>query len=349
MSPATVLYAPNVHTGGGLVLLRGLLDAWPAGRRRIALLDQRARDDLVVPPGTETSWVNATLSSRFAAERRLAAITSPGDTVLCFHGLPPLLSNRGHVIVFQQNRNYLGLNPLSDYAPRTALRLALERLISLRLRHRVHEYIVQTPSMARSLSRWYGPRCPPVRVLPFIDQRPLRPAAQARDYDFVYVADGEAMKNHTRLLEAWRLLAVQGVRPSLALTLGPRDAALAAAIDALRDQHGLRVSNLGHLARSEVMALYARSGALIFPSTSESFGIPLVEASHLGLPIVAAELDYVRDACSPVQTFDPLSPVSIARAVRRFLHDAEPPLAIAEPGSLWAALAAAPPPANGAA
>jgi hypothetical protein len=34
----------------------------------------------------------------------------------------------------------------------------------------------------------------------------------------------------------------------------------------------------------------------------------------------------VRDVCAPVQTFDPASAVSIARAVQRFLGPAEPPL-----------------------
>jgi glycosyltransferase involved in cell wall biosynthesis len=58
---------------------------------------------------------------------------------------------------------------------------------------------------------------------------------------------------------------------------------------------------------------------MIFPSILESFGLPLVEASLMGLPIISSELDYVRDVCVPVQTFDPHSPVSIARAVKRFL------------------------------
>ncbi|MGO7969159.1 hypothetical protein ACC720_38425, partial [Rhizobium ruizarguesonis] len=34
------------------------------------------------------------------------------------------------------------------------------------------------------------------------------------------VASGEAHKNHINLLEAWRILAEYGHRPSLALTLG---------------------------------------------------------------------------------------------------------------------------------
>jgi glycosyltransferase involved in cell wall biosynthesis len=50
----------------------------------------------------------------------------------------------------------------------------------------------------------------------------------------------------------------------------------------------------------------------------------LLEAASCGLPIVAAECDYVRDVVTPVETFDPESAVSIARAVRRFLGSPEP-------------------------
>ena len=338
----TVLHAPNVHTGGGVVLLQGLLATWPATGPRTAVMDARARALLQVPQGVRVHWVQATVPSRLRAERTLQAACRPGDTALCFHGLPPLLRCAARVVVFQQNRNYLGLNPLWEFSARTGTRMAFERFVSTRFRHRVAEYIVQTPTMARQLVRWYGPGCPPVRVLPFIDAWPTPPSGLAVKWDFVYVADGEAMKNHGRLLDAWQLLATQGLRPSLALTLGPRDAALAAHIDALRLQFDLNVVNLGHIARADVLKLYTQSRALIFPSRSESFGLPLVEAGHLGLPIVAAELDYVRDVCVPVQTFDPLSAESMARAVRRFLGEPEAPVPVGEPQALWAALKAAP-------
>ena len=60
----------------------------------------------------------------------------------------------------------------------------------------------------------------------------------------------------------------------------------------------------------------------------ESFGLPLIEAKYHGLPILASELDYVRDVVAPVETFNPDSPISIARAVRRYLGNTEPPLQV---------------------
>ena len=56
--------------------------------------------------------------------------------------------------------------------------------------------------------------------------------------------------------------------------------------------------------------------------------MPLIEARRIGLPILASELDYVRDVLDPEEVFDPDSPVSIARAVKRFMKIKQLPLPI---------------------
>ena len=50
-----------------------------------------------------------------------------------------------------------------------------------------------------------------------------------------------------------------------------------------------------------------------------TFTPPLIEAKYLNLPVLAGELDYIRDLIDPIQTFDPNSSISIYRAVKRFL------------------------------
>jgi glycosyltransferase involved in cell wall biosynthesis len=320
-----ILFAPNVNTGGGLVLLQALLSdpQLPPGPM---FLDARAADRLVLPQGSDVRWVRPRVSDRFGAERALANTARAEDLVVCFHGLPPIFRSAARVVVFLQNRLYLSQNPLSDYPWRTATRIAIERTISRVFRHRVSRYVVQTPSMRRALLAWHGGQ-PVVSVCPAVDKQiaALRPSHEtpAVVRDFIYVADGVGHKNHARLLDAWRLLAAEGLRPSLALTLGERDQALVKVVEeaALRD--GLNITNLGQIGRESTFEAYRSSRAMVFPSTAESFGLPLIEASRLGLPIVASELDFVRDVCDPVQTFDPNSAVSIARAVRRFLGDKE--------------------------
>ena len=114
--------------------------------------------------------------------------------------------------------------------------------------------------------------------------------------------------------------------PSLALTLSSRDALLLDWIKQQIETHSLKITNLGQLPHDKLLSIYGKSTALIFPSISESFGLPLIEACQVGLPILASELDFVRDVCEPQQTFDPNSPNSIARAVRRFIGQSDMPL-----------------------
>jgi glycosyltransferase involved in cell wall biosynthesis len=335
-----LLNAANVHTGGGFVLLRALMAAWPVDLQLAALLDIRAREHVMLPDGAHVMWVDASVGSRLKAEIYLRSKAKAEDVILCFHGLPPLLSNPAKTIVFLQNRLYLAPNLPPGYKLKTRLRLTAERFVSRIFRHRVTEYIVQTPSMRRAVLQWYGPSDsvqPAVRVLPFGEaQHPLpEQNGAAAVWDFVYVADGEAHKNHRTLLAAWQLLAQDGLHPSLALTLSTRDTLLKREVAALSEQAGLRISDLGHMPHENVLSLYATAKAMIFPSTSESFGLPLIEATHAGLPILASELDYVRDVCNPVETFDATSPVSIARAVKRFLKVPDPALHLRSPQEFW--------------
>ena len=339
-----VLYAPNIHTGGGLILLRTLLARWPrSGLELTVFLDSRAQDALPLPDGCRVHWVVASAASRLKAEFDLRRQASEaGSVVFCFHGLPPILPNRAKVIVFQQNRNYLGLNALRAFSLTTRIRLAFERLIGRSFRQRVTTYIVQTPTMERELTAWYrrgghSDSMPNVRVLPFMDDLTSAAAQPGSDavYDFVYVADGEAHKNHHTLLRAWTLLAEDGIRPTLALTLTPRDGSLRKEVGSANQDSNLAIVDLGLLPHGEVLALYRRTRALIFPSTSESLGLPLIEAARVGLSIRAGELDYVRDVCMPCETFDPSSPVSIARAVKRFLGISEFPISPCSPIAFW--------------
>jgi glycosyltransferase involved in cell wall biosynthesis len=342
-----LLYAPNVHTGGGLVLLQALLEAWPQQCPLTAWLDERARAILPLPSAGAIEWVRPTFASRLRAEFSLRASATPRDRVLCFHGLPPLLPTEAQPVVFLQNRHYLAELSLTKFSWRTRLRLRAEQFISKQFRHRVAAYWVQTPSMARSLQRWFGPGNVEINVLPFAVPFEATDERGDKDYDFVYVADGEAHKNHRTLVAAWVRLKQRGLAPSLALTLSHRDGVLKDWVASEARAHGLNIDDLGVVPHAEVSKLYGRSHALIFPSLSESFGLPLIEAGNLGLPILAGELDFVRDVSQPSETFDPSSPVSIERAVLRFLGKPEAPPKIASAADFLNQVMKSPIPSSG--
>ena len=97
--------------------------------------------------------------------------------------------------------------------------------------------------------------------------------------------------------------------------------------------NGHQASREEEVSHSLILSYLNNSNALIYPSLTESLGIPLLEAKSLDIPIVASELDYVRDISSPIQTFDPKSSISISRAVKRFLGKEGCSIKVEDPNS----------------
>ncbi len=272
-----------------------------------------------IPERIELIRVKPNLPSRLQAEWRLRRLASKEDIILCFGNLPPVFENPGLVYVFLQNRYLLQKRSFSELPLKLSARIIIERLW-LRSFLRNAELVVQTPSMATETETALGKR-PLVRPFATLVKETISSADGKLAYDLIYIASGEAHKNHRTLIEAWALLAQDGLRPSLALTLNPNSARpLLAWIKTMSKKHGLCVRNLGILDSKQLTELYGSATAMIYPSHFESFGLPLIEATNHNLPVLAPELDYVRDVCAPVETFDPNSAVSIARAVRRFLN-----------------------------
>lgn len=328
------IHAPNIHCGGGAVLLDDLLRAIPGRMAAAAVLDERMIVSAGLPGHVDIQRVRPSIGDRLSAEAWLSRHVSESDRVLCFGNLPPLFPSRGDVSVFLQNRYLIDDEaPLGALPLKSRLRLKMERAWLVSRRGNARRYFVQTPSMQRLAERQLGMR---VTCVPFVPEGVLGLASSRHPhgphrFDFLYVASGEAHKNHATLIRAWAILADEGLFPSLALTLsGSTAPGLVRHIEAQRASRGLDIHNLGVLPHDQVVGLYRESRALIYPSTFESFGLPLVEAKLAGLPVLAPELDYVRDVTDPAESFDPRSPVSIARAVKRFLQGGLPPV---EPGS----------------
>lgn len=321
-----LFYAPNVNVGGGLVLLRTLLDSIPQDFDCIAFLDARAKKKLSIPEGVKLVWVQPSFVSRLSAEIKLKRVSTADSVSFCFHGLPPLMPIPGRVYVYLQNRLLFGFDAFSSFPVRTRLRLKIESLILNWRVKLVDKFLVQTPSMAqaiRGLLVSKGLSSISVTLAPFIENGAgggelIEGDSRSRD-GFIYVADSMPHKNHLNLLLAWEILAREGLYPKLILTLDNSSPELFHRAQLGRDQFGVNVQCIGKLSHDHVMDNYRKAEALIFPSLTESFGLPLIEATQAGLSILASELDYVRDVCVPTETFDPHSPLSIARAVKRFI------------------------------
>lgn len=320
-----LLYAPNVHQGGGKTLLISLIKALKDDDVSL-VLDER----LDLPTGLlkrEVFWVKPTLASRLGFELRLNRLITEDTVVLCMGNLPPLFIKRGIQKVFVQNRYLVEEISLTSFPVKTRIRIMIERWW---LRFRVtgiDSFIVQTPTMQRLIKQAFGVEA---KAFPFlsIEMRsdlPIDRKINEKIYDFVYIASGEPHKNHKTLIYAWVALAKEGIFPSLCLTLDNKKFPLLCDwIISKAENNDLKVFLIGEYSHNDINKIYQQSETLIYPSLFESFGLPLIEAALLGLPVLASNKSYVSDVIVTSGVFDPHSFQDIANAVQKF--KAEPAL-----------------------
>ena len=103
---------------------------------------------------------------------------------------------------------------------------------------------------------------------------------------FVALGTIEPRKNHALLLDAWDAMGLQ--RPNLYFCgrRGWRNDEVFARLD--KGING--VVELPGLSDAGVAALLQGAQALVFPSLSEGFGLPLIEAAALGVPVICGDL-----------------------------------------------------------
>jgi len=320
-----ILVGYSSNSGGGRSGLFGLLKAIPADLRALALVDSRLKGEVIAPSHVELQFVAPTFLSRFFAERGLCNKMTKAATLLRLGSLPPLFRLRGRTFVFFENRHLLFGESLAKMPWSRKLRVWIERLWLHTFATHADTFVVQSQTVAEDLKKSLGRPNLEIRILPFQDWpggelQSQGSASSQKRVDFFYPSSGDPHKNHHNLVQAWIELAKEGHRPSLWVTLDPKvNCKLISEIESAVQSHKLQILNKGTLSPSLLQLAYLESRAVIFPSNCESFGRPLAEAQLFQLPVLASELDFVRDLFEPAQTFDPSSPRSIARAVKRHL------------------------------
>ena len=112
---------------------------------------------------------------------------------------------------------------------------------------------------------------------------------------FVALGTIEPRKNHALLLDIWDHFGTGPDTPRLFIIGGRGWAApeVFARLDALPPDHPVKL--LTGLSDPAVMAILAKAAALLFPSRAEGFGLPVVEAAALGVPVITSNLPVIKE------------------------------------------------------
>jgi glycosyltransferase involved in cell wall biosynthesis len=92
-------------------------------------------------------------------------------------------------------------------------------------------------------------------------------------------------------------------------------------IQELNVQESVRLT--GWIPRAELLDLYARAQAFVYPSTFEGFGMPVLEAMAAGVPVACSDIPPLREVAGDAALFfDPLAESAISEALDRVVGDA---------------------------
>lgn len=147
-------------------------------------------------------------------------------------------------------------------------------------------------------------------------EHPDTPPSLDRATDNLLLASGQRRphKNWDRLVRALALVE-EDVRPRLVITGGRGEDPLAPVV--AETGMGDWVELRGWVDDDELADLRSRARAMAFPTLAEGFGLPILEAMVLGLPVIASDLPVLREVGGDAALwFDPYDLDSIADAIR---------------------------------
>lgn len=143
-------------------------------------------------------------------------------------------------------------------------------------------------------------------------------SAQFKKPFFIYVGNFYPHKNVERLIKSFVT-----INSDVQLILiGPRDY-FATRVKDLIEKLGLthKVIFYQKVSNSELVFFYKHAQALIHPSLSEGFGLPLIEAAYFNLPIIASNIAVFQELLgNSYVAFDPLRWEDIAAKIKQFLR-----------------------------
>lgn len=98
-------------------------------------------------------------------------------------------------------------------------------------------------------------------------------------------------KNHRVLIQALGILKDRFPSLHCVCTGAIKSKVLKNELEEMTESEGVggRVLFTGFVSDGDIRFIYTHAKALVFPSSFEGFGIPLVEAMHFGLPVIAAD------------------------------------------------------------
>ena len=125
-------------------------------------------------------------------------------------------------------------------------------------------------------------------------------------------------KNCDGLLRAWAMVRSQLGNRQVAIVGAPSDEKYVASLHSLAAELGISgdLVFVGGVPLEETVHFYRAADVFVYPSLSETFGLPILEAMACGCPVVTSDISAMPEIAGGAAVLcDPADPASIAQAL----------------------------------
>ena len=310
-----------INTGGGKILLDYLIEELEKTDKQIFyLLDKRIQKEKYVVKSTNV--ILYLKSGFFDRMNFYKKNKNRFSKVFCFGNIPPPIKLKSDVLTYFQNINYISYSK-KDFSLKNRFLFFLKRKILSVWKNNTNKWIVQSLYVQQKMIEKYGENKNKIEIIPFYKSFKKNEDIgniEKIPNSFLYVSNAYPNKNHLRLIDACCNFYDKYKKGKLIVTVSDNFTEVKNFIN-IKIAQNYPIENLGYVSQEALVKYYKQSEFVIFPSTSESFGLGLIEGIEFDCKIIGANLPYTYAVCEPSIVFNPLNIESIEESFNYAVHN----------------------------
>ena len=310
-----------INTGGGKILLDYLIEELEKTDKQIFyLLDKRIQKEKYVVKSTNV--ILYLKSGFFDRMNFYKKNKNRFSKVFCFGNIPPPIKLKSDVLTYFQNINYISYSK-KDFSLKNRFLFFLKRKILSVWKNNTNKWIVQSLYVQQKMIEKYGENKNKIEIIPFYKSFKKNEDIgniEKIPNSFLYVSNAYPNKNHLRLIDAFCNFYDKYKKGKLIVTVSDNFTEVKNFIN-IKIAQNYPIENLGYVSQEALVKYYKQSEFIIFPSTSESFGLGLIEGIEFDCKIIGANLPYTYAVCEPSIVFNPLNIESIEESFNYAVHN----------------------------
>lgn len=314
--------ATNIKSGGGITLLDYLIKSFKQQNIEFILIINRKYNNKFSCKTIVYSGIYLLNRNKFLKKQ----INNYNPNCLfCFGNFPPSFKTKEvFVVTYMQNILYTLSFSKKWFSIKDNLFLILKYLYIKFNIHHTDAVCFQSQFVMDSFKSKFNLNNKELLNFPFYDfevnNKQLLELTNSKieNGTFIYVSSSDPHKNHYKLLEAWELLSIDNLTPTLYLTLSENSSYTKKIIKKIEklNKNGCKIVNLGLLSKEKLFSVMTNIEYCIYPTLIETIGLGLIEAVLLNKKILCSNIACLKEILEPSLTFDPNNSIDISKKVK---------------------------------